>query len=62
MGKCNAENGGCWFCHTGDDKDGFVFSYEFDAWYHPSCMFEALKDDSNIEAKIIKREYDYEVN
>jgi hypothetical protein len=30
------EVGGCWICH--DDEGGMVFSIEFDAWYHPSCL------------------------
>jgi hypothetical protein len=52
MPHCEADNGGCWFCRTDDKKDGWLFSMEWDAFYHPKCLKKAWLEGSE-EARII---------
>lgn len=52
MARCAPSAGGCWFCKTDDEKNGWAFSWEWDAFFHPKCLKKAwLK--GNDEAKII---------
>ena len=56
MGKLLPQDGGCWFCSTDDDISGWYLSLEFDSYVHKICLLEALKNEDNLEAKIIARE------
>lgn len=46
--KVHPSVGGCWFCHTKDDK--LVFDSEFDTYVHIDCIKEALKKGPGSEA------------
>ena len=67
--KCSPNEGGCWFCNTiDDDRNDWLFSFEWDAYIHKGCLEEALeKDPFHFEAvtmayndfdMISKEEYD----
>ena len=54
MAHREASQGGCWFCNTDDNQEGWIFSMEWDAFYHPSCLRRAYLA-GNEEAEIIVR-------
>ncbi len=59
--RLDPTQGGCWFCHTDDDKGDWCFTMEFDANFHMSCLVAALEPDRAMlhpEAEIIGREHD----
>lgn len=52
----------CWYqdiCHEVVDQqeDDCWFTFEFDSWYHISCLKRALRDATDQEAQIIAQEY-----
>jgi hypothetical protein len=49
----------CWYCdHLVDQQeDDCWFTFEFDSWYHISCLKRALLDATDEEAQIIAQEY-----
>lgn len=40
LGYTSPIMGGCWICATGNgyEDDDMRFSFEFDTYYHPSCL------------------------
>ena len=46
---------GCWYCGGKDGQD-LLFSIEFDTPVHEHCLKKALKNDDDMEAKIMARE------
>jgi hypothetical protein len=59
MAYLSPNSGGCWFCQTDNTKEGWLFSWEFDTHFHPSCCMKELEDHpDNPEAKIIFDEFD----
>lgn len=60
MAKLSPSSGGCWFCHTDDEKEDLLFSYEVDSYYHRSCLMEAVKNKNDLEAKAMLEELEYE--
>src|SRR5690606_28900806 len=48
-------DGGCWYCHKADEN--LVFSIEWDAYVHLTCVREALeRDPQDTEAWVFARE------
>jgi hypothetical protein len=50
--------GGCWFCQTEEDTGDWLFSFEFDTYFHHHCLLEALREDhENEDTQIIAQEF-----
>lgn len=49
-------DGGCWFCETDDNKGGWAFSSEFDAYVHVQCLRTAARCPDDPEAAIMAKE------
>ena len=52
MAYLSPNNGGCWFCQTNEETDDWMFSVEWDTYYHDQCYRAAL-EQGNPEAVII---------
>jgi hypothetical protein len=55
--KVSPADSGCWFCNTDNETNDWVFSFEFDTYFHKSCLIVAMKDKGNLEAQIIAKEF-----
>ena len=50
---------GCWFCHTDDETNDWMFSTEFDAYLHKHCLMKEislLSESNDQEVEIIAKE------
>ena len=62
MTKISPNDGGCWFCEQ-NSLNNYCdsFTTEFDAYFHMTCLEEALKhstpESEDREAEIIGREF-----
>lgn len=61
--EVSPNDGGCWFCFS--DKGEMHFSCEFDAYFHFSCLEDAVQEMKDLdledpETLIIAREFGIE--
>ncbi len=47
-------DGGCWFCHR-VSEEVMVYTCEFDAYFHPSCLGKRPSNDP--EARVVRAEH-----
>ena len=58
--RCDPTDGGCWFCHTNDEKE-WLFCNEFDTYVHVDCLEgqfkQAVESGTDPETAIILQEF-----